>query len=75
MRILFDQGTPVPLKQHVAEQFDAGSGNVFADPGYPDAKESTLMEFLTQLGKDVEIRIASRLARRPRSGARVLHVT
>jgi predicted XRE-type DNA-binding protein len=33
-----------------------------------------LMEFLTQLGKDVEIRIAERPARRARSGVRVSHV-
>jgi hypothetical protein len=32
------------------------------------------MQFLTQLGKDVEIRIATRPARRPRSAVRVLHV-
>jgi predicted XRE-type DNA-binding protein len=102
---------------------DAGTGNVFADLGYTDAKERTLkvelalevnrvlkqrkltqsraagllgieqphvsdltryrlnrfsaerlMEFLTQLGKDVEIRIATRQARRPRSNVRVLHM-
>ena len=102
---------------------DAGTGNVFADLGYADAKERTLkvelalevnrilkqrkltqaraaellgivqphvsdlaryrlnrfsverlMQFLTQLGKDVEIRIATRPARRSRSGVRVLHV-
>jgi predicted XRE-type DNA-binding protein len=102
---------------------DAGTGNVFADLGYADAKERTLkvrlalevnrvlkerklaqgqtaellgivqphvsdlvryrlnrfsverlMEFLTQLGKDVEIRIAERPARRSRSGVRVSHV-
>lgn len=33
-----------------------------------------LMEFLTQLGKDVEIRIATRGPRRARSGVRVLHL-
>ena len=33
-----------------------------------------LMQFLTQLGKDVEIRIATRSARRSRPGVRVLHV-
>jgi len=33
-----------------------------------------LMEFLTQLGKDVEIRIATRGSRRARSGVRVLHL-
>src|SRR5262245_16244173 len=102
---------------------DAGTGNVFADLGYADAKERTLkvklalevnrvlrerklaqaqaaellgivqphvsdlvryrlnrfsverlMEFLTQLGKDVEIRIAERPARRSRAGVRVSHV-
>ena len=101
----------------------AGSGSVFADLGYADAKERTLkvelamevnrvlkerkltqakaaellgivqphvsdlvryrlnrfsverlMQFLTQLGKDVEIRIARRAARRARPGVRVLHV-
>jgi len=104
-------------------EIEAGTGNVFADLGYADAKERTLkvqlalevttalrqrgltqvqtaellgivqphvsdlvrfrlnrfsverlMQFLTQLGKDVEIRIANRAARRPRSGVRVLHV-
>jgi len=104
-------------------EIDAGTGNVFADLGFADAKERTLkvqlalevvtalkqhqltqaqaadllgiaqphvsdlvryrlnrfsverlMQFLTQLGKDVEIRIATRAARRPRSGVRVLHV-
>ena len=34
-----------------------------------------LMELLTRLGKDVEIRIAERPARRSRAGVRVLHVT
>jgi len=33
-----------------------------------------LMQFLTQLGKDVEIRIATKPARRSRPGVRVLHV-
>ena len=33
-----------------------------------------LMEFLTHLGKEVEIRIAKRSARRSRPGVRVLHV-
>ena len=105
-------------------EVEAGTGNVFADLGYADAKERTLkvklalevnrvlkerkltqaqatellgivqphvsdlvrfrlnrfsverlMEFLTQLGKDVEIRIAERPARRPRAGVRVSHVT
>jgi len=104
-------------------EIEAGTGNVFADLGYADAKERTLkvelalevnrilsqrrltqaqaaerlgilqphisdlvryrlnrfsverlMQFLTQLGKDVEIHIATRPARRPRSGVRVLHV-
>jgi predicted XRE-type DNA-binding protein len=104
-------------------EIEAGTGNVFADLGYADAKERTLkvelalevnrilaqrkltqlqaagllgivqphvsdlvryrlnrfsverlMQFLTQLGKDVEIRIATRTARRHRSGVRVLHV-
>lgn len=104
-------------------EIEAGTGNVFADLGYADAKERTLkvelalevnlilkqrkltqaqsadllgivqphvsdlvryrlnrfsverlMQFLTLLGKDVEIRIATRPARRPRSGVRVLHV-
>jgi hypothetical protein len=32
------------------------------------------MQFLTLLGKDVEIRIAKRSARRSRPGVRVLHV-
>ena len=102
---------------------DPGSGSVFADLGYSDAKERSLkvelamevnrilaarglaqdraarllkirqphvsdlvryrlnrfsverlMRFLTQLGKDVEIRIASRSARRPRPGVRISHV-
>lgn len=100
-----------------------GTGNVFSDLGYADAKERTLkvelalevnrilkqrkltqaraaellgimqphvsdlaryrlnrfsverlMQFLTQLGKDVEIRIAKRPARRTRPAVRVLHV-
>jgi len=104
-------------------EIEAGTGNVFADLGYVDAKERTLkvelaievnrllkqrkltqaraaellgilqphvsdlaryrlnrfsverlMEFLTQLGQDVEIRIAKRTARRSRPGVRVLHV-
>lgn len=33
-----------------------------------------LMQFLTQLGKDVEIRIAERPARRSRAGVHILHV-
>jgi predicted XRE-type DNA-binding protein len=104
-------------------EIEAGTGNVFADLGYADAKDRTLkvqlalevttalkqrgltqaqaaellgivqphvsdlvryrlnrfsverlMQFLTQLGKDVEIRIATRPARRPRMGVRVSHV-
>ena len=104
-------------------EVEPGTGNVFADLGYADAKERTLkvelamevnrvlkerkltqakaaellgivqphvsdlvryrlnrfsverlMQFLTQLGKDVEIRIARRAARRARPGVRVLHV-
>lgn len=104
-------------------EIEAGSGNVFADLGYPDAKErrlkvelamevnrilqarglaqahaaralgilqphvsdlvryrlnrfsvERLMQFLTLLGKDVEIRIAERPGRRTRSNVRVLHV-
>lgn len=104
-------------------EIEPGTGNVFADLGYADAKERTLkvelalevnrvlkqrkltqvraaallgivqphvsdlaryrldrfsverlMQFLTQLGKDVEIRIATRSARRSRPGVRVLHV-
>lgn len=100
-----------------------GNGNVFADLGYPDAKErklkvelavevnrilaerglaqdrtarllgirqphvsdlmryrlnrfsaERLMEFLTRLGKDVEIRIAPRRAGRRRSAVHVHHV-
>jgi predicted XRE-type DNA-binding protein len=104
-------------------EIEAGTGNVFSDLGYADAKERTLkvelalevnrvleqrkltqaraaellgiaqphvsdlvryrlnrfsverlMQFLTQLGKDVEIRIAKRPARRTRQGVRILHV-
>ena len=104
-------------------EVETGTGNVFADLGYTDAKERTLkvelalevnrivkqreltqtqaaellgivqqhvsdlaryrlnrfsverlMQFLTQLGKDVEIRIASRSTRRSRPGVRVSHV-
>lgn len=103
-------------------EIEAGTGNVFADLGYTDAKERTLkvelalevnrllkerkltqaraaellgivqphvsdlvryrlnrfsverlMQFLTQLGQDVEIRIAKRSARGPRRGVRVIH--
>ena len=103
---------------------EKGSGNVFADLGYPDAKERTLkvelamevnrilagrgltqsesaralgilqphvsdlvryrldrfsverlMNFLTALGSDVEIRIRRRTARRARSAIRVLHAS
>jgi predicted XRE-type DNA-binding protein len=102
----------------------AGTGNVFEDLGYPDAKErrlkvelaievnrilkerslgqdraakllrirqphvsdlvryrlnrfsaERLMEFLTRLGKDVEIRIAPRRAGRRRPALHVHHVT
>ena len=102
---------------------EAGSGNVFVDLGYADAKERTLkvelalevnrvlkqrkltqaraaellgmvqphvsdlvryrlnrfsverlMQFLVQLGKDVEIRIAKRSVRRSRPGVRILHI-
>ena len=102
---------------------ERGTGNVFADLGYPDAGERTLkvelalevnrilkerkltqakaaellgivqphvsdlvryrlnrfsverlMQFLTQLGKDVEIRIAKRTRRGERPGVRVLHL-
>ena len=105
-------------------EIEAGTGNVFADLGYADAKERTLkvelalevnrllkerkltqaraaellgivqphvsdlvryrlnrfsverlMRFLTQLGKDVEIRIGGRSVLRSRPGVRVLHVT
>ena len=101
-------------------EVEAGSGNVFADLGYPDAGERTLkvelamevnyllrsrglaqervakllgirqphvsdlsryrlnrfsverlMDFLTRLGKDVEIRIAERPAGRRRAGVQV----
>ena len=104
------------------DRVEAGTGNVFADLGYPDAKERTvkvqlavevnrvlkerkltqskaadvlgilqphvsdlvryrldrfsserLMEFLTRLGKSVEIRISER-APRSREGVRVLHL-
>ena len=104
-------------------EIEAGTGNVFADLGYADAKERTLkvelalevnrvlnrrkltqvraaellgivqphvsdlacyrlnrfsverlMQFLTRLGKDVEIRIAERPARRSRAGVRVSYV-
>jgi len=104
-------------------EVDRGSGNVFADLGYEDAKErrlkvelamevnhilrqrdlaqaeaaralgilqphvsdlvryrlnrfsvERLMQFLTHLGKDVEIRIAERPARRARVGVQVLHI-
>jgi predicted XRE-type DNA-binding protein len=104
-------------------EIEAGTGNVFADLGYADAKERTLkvelalevnrvlkqskltqaqaaellgvvqphvsdlvryrlnrfsverlMQFLVQLGKDVEIRIAKRSARRSRPGVRILHI-
>ena len=104
-------------------EIEAGTGNVFADLGYVDAKERTLkvelalevnrilkqrkltqsraaellgivqphvsdlvryrlnrfsverlMQFLARLGKDVEIRIATRTARRSRPGVRVSHV-
>ena len=103
-------------------EIEAGTGNVFADLGYTDAKERTLkvelalevnrllkerkltqahaaellgivqphvsdlvryrlnrfsverlMQFLTQLGQDVEIRIAKRSARASRRGVRVIH--
>lgn len=103
-------------------EIEAGTGNVFADLGYADAKERTLkvelalevnrvlkqrkltqaraadllgivqphvsdlvryrlnrfsverlMRFLTQLGKDVEIRIAKRTAHRGRPAVRILH--
>ena len=104
-------------------EIEGGTGNVFADLGYADAKERTvkvelavevnrilkqrkltqaraaellgivqphvsdlvryrlnrfsverLMQFLTRLGKDVEIRIARRTVRRSRPGVRILHV-
>jgi predicted XRE-type DNA-binding protein len=105
-------------------EIEAGTGNVFADLGYADAKERTLkvelalevnrilkqskltqaqaaellgivqphvsdlvryrlnrfsverlMQFLVQLGKDVEIRIAKRSVRRSRPGLRILHIS
>jgi predicted XRE-type DNA-binding protein len=104
-------------------EIEAGTGNVFADLGYADAKERTLkvelalevnrilkqskltqaqaaellgvvqphvsdlvryrlnrfsverlMQFLVQLGKDVEIRIAKRSVRRSRPGVRILNI-
>ena len=104
-------------------EVEEGSGNVFADLGYADAKErrlkvelalevncvleqrgltqsqaakilgvrqphvsdltryrlsrfsaERLMDFLTQLGRDVEIRITQRRARGARSAVRVHHV-
>jgi predicted XRE-type DNA-binding protein len=104
-------------------EIEAGTGNVFADLGYADAKERTLkvelalevnrilkqrkltqtqsaellgvvqphvsdlvhyrlnrfsverlMQFLVHLGKDVEIRIATRPARRSRPAVRIRHV-
>src|SRR3989304_5542228 len=98
-------------------EVEAGSGNVFADLGYSDARERTLkvelaveenggrqargprlprrarrpgsalvayrlnrfsaerlMDFLTRLGKDDEIRIAPRPSGRRRSGVQVSHV-
>jgi predicted XRE-type DNA-binding protein len=104
-------------------EVEAGSGSVFADLGYADAKERTLkvelavevnrvlgermlpqdrvakllgirqphvsdlvryrlnrfsverlMDFLTRLGRDVEIRIASRPSRRRRAAVHVNHV-
>ena len=104
-------------------EVEAGSGNVFADLGYADAKErrlkvelalevnralgqrgltqsqaakllgvrqphvsdlaryrlsrfsaERLMDFLTQLGRDVEIRITQRRVRRARSAVRVHYV-
>jgi len=103
---------------------EAGSGNVFADLGFADAKELSLkvelamevnrllrkrgltqagsakalgilqphvsdlvryrldrfsverlMNFLTRLGRDVEIRTRSRPARRARAAVRVLHLS
>ena len=103
-------------------EIEAGSGSVFADLGYPDAKDRTLkvglamevnrilgeralaqdaaakllgirqphvsdlvryrlnrfsverlMDFLTRLGKDVEIRIAARPSGRRRSAVHVHH--
>jgi predicted XRE-type DNA-binding protein len=104
-------------------EVEAGSGNVFADLGYSDARERSLkvelamevnrvlkasglaqgraakllgirqphvsdlvryrlnrfsverlMDFLTRLGRDVEIRIAPRRSGRRRSGVQVSHV-
>ena len=104
-------------------EIEVGTGNVFADLGYADAKERTLkvelalevnrvlkqrkltqarsaellgivqphvsdlvryrlnrfsverlMDFLTRLGKDVEIRIATRPSGRRRAGVQVHHV-
>jgi predicted XRE-type DNA-binding protein len=104
-------------------EIDAGTGSVFADLGYPDAKERSLkvelamevnrilrrralaqdrvakllgirqphvsdlvryrlnrfsverlMDFLTRLGKDVEIRIAARSSGRRRAAVHVNHV-
>ena len=104
-------------------EIEAGTGSVFADLGYPDAKErrlkvelavevnrilaergfaqdraakllrirqphvsdlvryrlnrfsvERLMDFLTRLGKDVEIRVAARPAGRRRTGVHVHHV-
>ena len=104
-------------------EIEVGTGNVFADLGYADAKERTLkvelalevnrvlkhrklsqaqsaellgvmqphvsdlvryrlnrfsverlMQFLVQLGKDVEIRIAKRSVRRSRPRVRILHI-
>jgi len=103
-------------------EIEPGTGNVFADLGYADARERTLkvelalevnrvlkqrkltqarvadllgivqphvsdlvryrlnrfsverlLRFLTQLGKDVEIRIATRTARHPRPAVRIHH--
>jgi predicted XRE-type DNA-binding protein len=104
-------------------EVQAGSGNVFADLGYPDARERSLkvrlamevnrvlselelaqdraaellglrqphvsdlvryrlnrfsverlMDFLTRLGKDVQIRIAPRPPRRRRAAVQIQHV-
>ena len=106
-----------------ANEIEAGTGNVFADLGYADARERSLkvrlamevnrilderglaqeraarllgmrqphvsdlvryrldrfsverlMEFLTRLGRDVEIRIAPRSPKRRRSGVQVRHI-
>ena len=103
-------------------EVEAGSGNVFADLGYPDSRErrlkvelalavnriltqrgftqaqaakhlgilqphvsdltryrlnrfsvERLLQFLTQLGKDVAIQISARRARRTASSVRVVH--